>query len=209
MDHTKNAVSVVTRAAFFAAEAHKGQHRKSDNSPYVNHPLGVANMIVVLGNVTNENVVAAAMLHDTIEDTKITEQDILTHFGETIAHIVLEVTDDKSLPQVTRKKFQIDHAHAKSYEAKLVKLADKLHNLTSLLSLPPGGWCRDRIQGYFVWSKFVIDELRGTNEGLEKALDDVFTRTFTYAGIVYPVLPKGDLTEALDNYYSLLSSNIF
>lgn len=190
----------------FAAIKHKKQRRKNkDQDPYIIHPIGVANLISKVGQVNDVNVLIAAVLHDTVEDTKTTFEEIEQKFNTKIANIVREVTDDKKLDKVERKKLQIIHASNVSYEAKLVKLADKLHNMTSLLTDPPAAWSWEIIQGYFVWSKFVVDALKGTNTGLETELAKVFAGKFICDGLEYPALPiHKTLNEDLSDYYKLL-----
>lgn len=100
--------------------------------------------------------------------------EIEEHFGKKVRNIVDEVTDDKNLPKHVRKQLQIEHAPQRSYEAKLVKLADKLYNLRDLSRSTPVGWSRDRVLEYFEWAKEVVHGLRGTNKAMEDALDEVF-----------------------------------
>lgn len=116
----------------------------------------------------------AAILHDTVEDTATTHEEIEEHFGPAIRKIVEEVSDDKTLPKHVRKQLQIEHALTCSHKAKLVKLADKLYNLRDLQKSIPQYWSRDRVDQYFVWAKKVVDNLRGTNKKLEDALDELF-----------------------------------
>lgn len=126
-------------------------------------------------NITDLNVIQAALLHDTVEDTDTTFDEIEQHFGSKVRNIVAEVTDDKSLPKEERKRLQIVKAPHSSREAKLVKLADKLYNLRDLIKETPMGWSPDRVHNYFVWSKQVIDGLRGINEAMENSLDTLFS----------------------------------
>ncbi|GIY53915.1 guanosine-3',5'-bis(diphosphate) 3'-pyrophosphohydrolase MESH1, partial [Caerostris extrusa] len=116
----------------------------------------------------------AALLHDTVEDTDTTFEEIEKVFSPTVRSIVEEVTDDKTLPSATRKQLQIEHASKISQEAKLVKLADKLYNLRDLLRSTPKGWNEERVQNYFVWASKVVSQLRGTNKALEKELRLIF-----------------------------------
>ena len=156
----------------FAAEKHKNQRRKDvAASPYINHPIALANVLANEGGIANSEVLCAAILHDTLEDTETTETELRDHFGDTIAMIVLEVTDDKKLPKEQRKQLQIDHAPHISHEAKLVKLADKICNLRDMLSAPPKDWPIERKQAYFQWAEYVVAGLRGTNAQLEKIFD--------------------------------------
>ena len=165
-------IGLFIKAVSFAAEKHKTQRRKdAEASPYINHPIALANVLANEGGVANLNVLCAAVLHDTIEDTETTQDEIREVFGEKIASIVLEVTDDKKLLKADRKLKQIEHAPHASHEAKLVKLADKICNLRDMLSSPPDGWSLERKQDYFEWSRQVIDGVRGTHSTLEKVFD--------------------------------------
>lgn len=121
-------------------------------------------------------MIQAALLHDTVEDTDTSFEEIESVFGTKIRNIVEEVTDDKKLAKEMRKHLQIVHAPTSSREAKLVKLADKLYNLRDLEMQTPLGWTSKRVQEYFVWSKKVVDGLRGTNESMEKSLDELFKK---------------------------------
>lgn len=123
----KNDVATLLHAARFAANRHRSQRRKgADAEPYINHPLGVASVLAVEGGVTDVDVLCAALLHDTIEDTATSPAELEIEFGPAVRSLVEEVTDDKSLPKDRRKELQIEHAPALSPKAKLVKLADKI-----------------------------------------------------------------------------------
>ncbi|KXW56469.1 HD domain-containing protein [Ferrovum sp. PN-J185] len=161
----------------FAADKHRHQRRKDFHaSPYINHPLALAYVLSNEAGIVDINVLSAALLHDTIEDTDTTLEELIERFGSKIASIVLEVTDDKSLPKQQRKQLQIDHAPHSSDEAKLVKLADKICNLRDLFDYPPHGWSVERIHDYFDWSEKVIAGLRGVNPKLEYLVDQLLQR---------------------------------
>ena len=169
----------VLRAADFAARKHKDQRRKNKSeTPYINHPIGVAHILTREGKITDPIVIQAALLHDTVEDTDTTIGEIGDVFGDKVKQIVAEVTDDKTLPKQTRKQIQIDTAHKKSPEAKLVKLADKLYNLRDLDSSDgiPAGWEEKRVNEYFTWAFNVVKGLRGSNTTLENELDKLFQK---------------------------------
>lgn len=162
-------------ALAFAADKHKNQRRKdAEASPYINHPIALANLLLNEAGVEDQRVLIAAVLHDTIEDTDTTEQELVRHFGKDIADIVLEVTDDKALPKAERKRLQIEHAAHISRRAKLVKLADKICNLRDITASPPADWSIQRKQEYFDWAKSVVDELRGVHPGLEHLFDKTY-----------------------------------
>merc|ERR1712137_1338702 len=191
--------ALILKASDFAAKKHVDQRRKVGDIPYINHPIGVANFLTEIGGVNDIVAIQAALLHDTVEDTDTTMEEIKNFFGDEVAAVVAEVTDDKSLGKAERKKAQVEHAKHASYQAKLVKLCDKLYNLRDLLKSPT--WEPVRCQGYFVWSRAVIEGVRGTNKPLEDALDEVFAQSFTKDGVTYPALPEGDLDAFLQDYY--------
>lgn len=164
----------LTEAINFAAIAHRDQRRKNiSKAPYINHPIEVMNLLCHAG-VYNLDILCAAVLHDTIEDTGVTYTDICNKFGKTVADIVLECSDDKSLPKEVRKQEQINHARVASIGAKLVKAGDKLSNLRDLNSNPPVGWTEETIDGYFTWSYAVWLAIRGCNENLDNQLSVLF-----------------------------------
>jgi guanosine-3',5'-bis(diphosphate) 3'-pyrophosphohydrolase len=170
-------LGVVLEALAFAAHKHRDQRRKdAAASPYINHPIALANVLVREGAVSEPEVVAAALLHDTLEDTQTSPGELRAAFGERVARVVAEVTDDKSLPKAERKRLQIEHAAAISREAKLVKLADKICNLRDMADHPPASWDLVRRREYFDWAKAVIDRLRGVHPGLEAAFDAAYSR---------------------------------
>ena len=121
-------------------------------------------------------VIMAALLHDTIEDTETTPEELAKRFGRKVAKIVGEVTDDKSLPKAERKRLQVEHAPHISREAKLVKLADKISNLRDMAASAPKTWPKSRVREYFDWAKRVVDALRGVHPRLERIFDEVYSR---------------------------------
>lgn len=172
-----NIAEILIKCVNFAAEKHRTQRRKDpEKTPYINHPIGVAYILTNEAKITDPEVLQAALLHDTVEDTETTFEEIEELFGKRVCSIVAEVTDNKSLAKEERKRLQIVHAPLSSYEAKLVKLADKLYNLRDLEIAAPEGWSEQRVQEYFAWSAKVIDGLRGTNAALEHSLDQIFLR---------------------------------
>lgn len=168
-------MKIIIRAMAFAADKHRNQRRKDANaSPYINHPIALADVLVNEAAIEDERVVAAAILHDTVEDTETSEQELVRHFGKEIADIVLEVTDDKSLPKAERKRLQIEHAPSLSRRAKLVKLADKICNLRDVAHRPPENWKLDRKREYFDWAKSVVEGVRGVHPELERIFDEAY-----------------------------------
>ena len=169
-------LALILRALAFAADKHRDQRRKDPQaSPYINHPIALARVLCVEGGVVDAEVLAAAILHDTIEDTETSPAELRREFGEAICRIVLEVSDDKSLPGEERKRLQIENAAAVSEAARLVKLADKICNLRDIAASPPVGWSLARRQRYFDWARAVIDRIRGTHPALEAVFDEAYT----------------------------------
>jgi guanosine-3',5'-bis(diphosphate) 3'-pyrophosphohydrolase len=169
-------LALILHAAAFAAHKHRRQRRKdAETSPYINHPLGLANTLAQAG-INDPVALSAALLHDTIEDTDATAEELLQAFGPEIASVVLEVTDDKSLPKAERKRLQIERAAHLSTAAKLVKLADKISNLRDVSDSPPQDWSIERKREYFDWARQVVDGLRGTHSQLEELFDAEYNR---------------------------------
>ena len=156
----------------FSADRHRPQRRKDTlKSPYINHPIEVAELLWRVGGVRDQAVLIAAVLHDTIEDTATTPDEIRSLFGQEVLDIVLECTDDKSLPYLDRKRLQIETAPHKSPKARLVKLADKICNIHDLNQSPPRWWPKIQKQEYLLWSEKVVAGLRGINRELESLYD--------------------------------------
>lgn len=162
-------------AVEFAARKHSSQRRKDvDASPYINHPIAVASVLAVEAGVSDLATLQAAILHDTVEDTETTYGELVERFGAAVADVVMEVTDDKSLPKDERKRLQIAHAHKKSKQAAMVKIADKTCNLRDIVSSPPAGWSDEKKREYFDWAKAVVDGLPVVNQELA----DLFGRAY-------------------------------
>jgi guanosine-3',5'-bis(diphosphate) 3'-pyrophosphohydrolase len=168
-------LAAVFRALSFAAEKHRDQRRKDDHgSPYINHPIALARVLCDEAGVTDPDILCAALLHDTVEDTDTTPEELETQFGAVVCGIVLEVSDDKSLPKAERKRLQIAHAAVATRGAKLVTLADKICNLRDVALNPPVGWDLDRRQAYFDWGRNVVAGMRGTHPVLEDLFDQAY-----------------------------------
>lgn len=162
------------RAVNFAANKHRLQKRKDhESSPYINHPIAVAETLAQEGNVSDLPALQAALLHDTIEDTETTPEELEQHFGPEVRDLVLEVTDDKTLPKHERKRIQIEHAIHLSDHAKQIKIADKICNVSDIINAPPADWSLDRKLEYLTWSEAVVEGCRGVNIGLEHRFDEV------------------------------------
>ena len=172
-----DSVGLVLKACRFAAEKHSDQRRKdSKSSPYMNHPIQVAETLWTIGDVRDLTLLVASILHDTVEDTATSPEEIRTQFGEAVLALVLEVTDDKSLPKEVRKQHQIETAPHKSHNAKLLKLADKICNVRDLIDSPPRSWSLERKQEYLLWTEKVVAGLRGVGTALESHYDELLAR---------------------------------
>ena len=165
--------SGLLQALNFAALKHRDQRRKgAEASPYINHPIEVAELLARVGGVADVVTLQSAVLHDTIEDTQTTGEELEQHFGALVRRIVEEVTDDKYLPKAERKRLQIEHAPHLSSQAQLVKLADKISNVRSMMLAPPLDWPHERRLAYLNWTEQVVAGLRGCNVALEALYDE-------------------------------------
>jgi len=172
------------QAVEFAADKHRDQRRKDvQASPYINHPIQVAELIARIGEVDDLAVLMAAVLHDTVEDTETTLDELENVFGPEVSDLVAEVTDDKSLPKAERKKEQIRHTATMTYRAKLIKLADKTCNIRDVAHSPPEDWDMKRRKEYLSWANKVIDGCRGTNAHLERYFDETMQRAVDALGL--------------------------
>jgi guanosine-3',5'-bis(diphosphate) 3'-pyrophosphohydrolase len=177
----ENAVALIVAAVDFASVKHQYQKRKNvEESAYFVHLSGVVRQLSDAG-IEDPNILAAAYLHDTVEDTNTTEKELVDRFGSEITSMVMDVTDDKSLPKAKRKGLQVDNAPSKPHGAKLIILSDKLHNLRDLHRELPRGWTEERRVEYFKWSEDVVRGCRGTNIMLEKWLDTEFEEAKKYS----------------------------
>ena len=171
---TLSSATLLLRALSFAALKHRDQRRKGNHqAPYINHPIEVATLIATVGGIDDIAVLQAAILHDTIEDTDATPEEIEREFGAEVRNIVLEMTDDMSMPSPQRKRKQVTGAPALSKKAKLIKLADKIANVGDIARHPPPDWSLERRRNYYAWTAEVINQIRGTNPALEACYDEV------------------------------------
>jgi (p)ppGpp synthase/HD superfamily hydrolase len=169
-------LQLIMAATKYAAECHRKQRRKdTEKTPYINHPIEVAEFLTSHG-VTDRDTIIAALLHDVIEDTDGTYDDIKRLFGKAVADIVMECSDDKNLHKIIRKRLQITHASSISDSAKLVKLADKYSNVHGLLVNPPATWSQLELIGYVYWAMAVCRKLYGINRSIDKTLQDLFKK---------------------------------
>ncbi|MFP3942438.1 MAG: HD domain-containing protein [Alphaproteobacteria bacterium] len=171
-------VLLITGALDFAARHHIDQRRKgARGEPYINHLAEVAHLVAVATQGRDPELVAAALLHDSVEDTHATLEEIEREFGPEIAGLVDLVTDDKSLPKEERKRLQVESAPRKPERARMLKLADKISNLRALHSSPPHDWPKERQRAYVDWACRVAEHCTGLNDYLdeqyEQALADL------------------------------------
>jgi guanosine-3',5'-bis(diphosphate) 3'-pyrophosphohydrolase len=174
---SKADTALLLRAIAFAADRHRKKPRKDRaKTPYINHPIDVASRLANTGGVQDIDVLVAAVLHDTIEDTKTTADELDTEFGERVRSLVLEVTDDKNVEKEERKQRQAEHAPHLSPSAKLIKLADQTSNITDIALTPPHDWPLERRRDYVDWAERVAAGCRGVNPELDAAFDQALQR---------------------------------
>lgn len=174
--HIEENFLVFLEALEFAALKHRNQRRKgSEKVPYINHPVQVAKVLYECG-CRNANLLVAALLHDTVEDTETQPEEIEQKFGSQVANLVMHVTDDKKLPYQERKRLQVVTAPKKPPLAKCLKIADKICNLRDLAADPPPDWSSERRQKYLYWAKDVVKGLRGENAELDHLFDQTFDK---------------------------------
>jgi len=175
--HDTGGVALLLRAVEFSAEKHRGQRRKGvDALPYINHPIEVAAMLANIAGVRDLVILVAAVLHDTIEDTSTSPEEIEIAFGPEVRTLVQEVTDDKSLHKAERKRLQVEHAPHLSHSAKVIKLADKISNVRDVTERPPTDWPVERRREYLDWAECVVAGCRGVNSPLESCFNETLKR---------------------------------
>src|SRR5215831_431796 len=169
-----NTITTILKALRFASIKHRAQRRKdAEVSPYINHPIEVAELLARVGGATELIILQGAILHDTIEDTQTTPEELEAEFGPEVRRVVEEVTDDKRLPKSERKRLQIEHAPHLSERAKQIKIADKISNVQAVTGTPPADWPLERRREYLDWTEQVVAGLRGCNQSLEYFYDQV------------------------------------
>lgn len=167
--------AALLHALAFAADKHRHQRRKDVHaSPYINHPIELAHLLAGTGGIEDLVVLQAAILHDTIEDTETSYEEIVRHFGAEVADVVAECTDDKNLSKEERKALQVSRAPHKSARAALVKIADKTCNLRDVAASPPANWSLQRKREYFDWALQVVQGLPPTSSALRAAFDAAY-----------------------------------
>lgn len=163
----------LTEATLFAARAHCTQRRKGrDADPYVNHVIEVADRLARATEGSDLALVVAGLLHDTIEDCGVTAGDLTRRFGEDVAALVVEVTDDRPLSREERKRAQIGHMATISERAPMLKVADKASNLRDIALAPGSDWSAKRRHDYVLWADKVVAPCRGLNATLDRGYDE-------------------------------------
>jgi len=192
-------IEAIFAALHFAADKHRDQRRKGEcASPYINHPIEVAELLVRVGGVRDGSVLQAAVLHDTLEDTETTAGELSARFGPAVRRLVEEVTDDKSLPKEERKRLQIVHTPTLSAPARLIKLADKICNVRDISNKPPRDWSMERRVEYLAWAERVVAGCRGVNAGLEQKFDEALAESRARcrsAALAHNPLPEREPTD--------------
>ncbi|TWB94751.1 metal dependent phosphohydrolase [Bradyrhizobium macuxiense] len=171
------AIRLISEAAELAARRHNGMARKGRGSePYINHLAEVANLLAIATDGTDAELVAAGWLHDTMEDTDTTREELSARFSDRVASLVIECTDDMSLPKAERRRLQVVDAPKKSADAKLIKIADKISNIGARIHSDPTTEERDDLVDYTDWAEQVVAGCRGGNSWLDTKFDDVVRR---------------------------------
>jgi GTP diphosphokinase / guanosine-3',5'-bis(diphosphate) 3'-diphosphatase len=166
---------IVIAALRFAAFKHRYQQRQSGDDqpiPYLNHPIEVMGILSEAG-ITDPNILSAALLHDTLEDTETTIDELTDAFGPIITGLVIEATDDQAPPRAERYAAQIAKVPSYSHDAKLIKIADRIANIRDSL-VPPKTWSRERQLGHFAQSQTIVNLMRGTHAVLESMYDAAY-----------------------------------
>ena len=194
-------IQLLIEAMNFATIKHKMQKRKTGES-YIIHPVEVCKILKDAG-ITDVKILCGALLHDTVEDTDTTFEEIEEKFGKEIADYVREATDDRTVNKYMRKKQQVEKVQKASFGGKMIKVGDKIHNVSCLVNTIPCPFTPyTNAQGYIVWCKKVVDQARGLNPILDKQFDDLLKQEIVMEdGKKYPAFPEGDFEEELEKYY--------
>lgn len=184
--NSTNQLCLIADALKFAADQHRDQRRKdSFAAPYINHPIELMHTLIFDGKILDIDTIVGAILHDTIEDTGATYAGIAKRFGLSVAVIVDEVSDDKSLPKEERKLLQIEHASLITAKSQAVKVADKICNGRDLIRCRPVGWDDARVSTYFNWARTVVNQIRPVWPDFVDVFDDVFNQAAARNLVIY------------------------
>ena len=168
-------MNLVLKATQFAALKHCDQRRKDGKTPYIIHPISVAMILAEIGSIEDLEILSAALLHDTLEDTDTSAHELEKYFGSRVRIIVEELTDNDMLTFSQRKQMQIDNAPYLSKDATLVRIADKISNVSDVIENPPPEWNQKRCNKYVDWAEAVMNNCQKVNQDLENHFFELLT----------------------------------
>ena len=168
-------MNLVLKATQFAALKHCDQRRKDGKTPYIIHPISVAMILAEIGSIEDLEILSAALLHDTLEDTDTSAHELDKNFGSRVRIIVEELTDNDMLTFSQRKQMQIDNAPYLSKDATLVRIADKISNVSDVIENPPPEWNQKRCNKYVDWAEAVMNNCQKVNQDLENHFFELLT----------------------------------
>ena len=168
-------MNLVLKATQFAALKHCDQRRKDGKTPYIIHPISVAMILSEIGSIEDLEILSAALLHDTLEDTDTSAHELDKNFGSRVRIIVEELTDNDMLTFSQRKQMQIDNAPYLSKDATLVRIADKISNVSDVIENPPPEWNQKRCNKYVDWAEAVMNNCQKVNQDLENHFFELLT----------------------------------
>ena len=168
-------MNLVLKATQFAALKHCDQRRKDGKTPYIIHPISVAMILSEIGSIEDLEILSAALLHDTLEDTDTSAHELDKIFGSRVRIIVEELTDNDMLTFSQRKQMQIDNALYLSKDATLVRIADKISNVSDVIENPPPEWNQKRCNKYVDWAEAVMNNCQKVNQDLENHFFELLT----------------------------------
>ena len=168
-------MNLVLKATQFAALKHCDQRRKDGKTPYIIHPISVAMILSEIGSIEDLEILSAALLHDTLEDTDTSAHELDKTFGSRVRIIVEELTDNDMLTFSQRKQMQIDNAPYLSKDATLVRIADKISNVSDVIENPPPEWNQKRCNKYVDWAEAVMNNCQKVNQDLENHFFELLT----------------------------------
>ena len=168
-------MNLVLKATQFAALKHCDQRRKDGKTPYIIHPISVAMILSEIGSIEDPEILSAALLHDTLEDTDTSAHELDKNFGSRVRIIVEELTDNDMLTFSQSKQMQIENAPYLSKNATLVRIADKISNVSDVIENPPAEWNQKRCNKYVDWAEAVMNNCQKVNQDLENHFFELLT----------------------------------
>ena len=169
-------MNLVLKATQFAALKHCDQRRKDGKTPYIIHPISVAMILAEIGSIEDPEILSAALLHDTLEDTDTSAHELDKNFGSRVRIIVEELTDNDMLTFSQSKQMQIENAPYLSKNATLVRIADKISNVSDVIENPPPEWNQKRCNKYVDWAEAVMNNCQKVNQDLENHFFELLTK---------------------------------